>query len=65
LKEKADEKTFKKLVEELEDIEKDFETDVMTAQSEFEKTVTDNGAVADWKDLEHQIENDLKNMNRV
>lgn len=37
----------------------------MTAQSEFETTVTNNGAVADWKALEDQIENDLKNMNRV
>jgi len=48
-----------KLVGELEDAEKDFEEDVMKAQAQFEKTITDNGAVADWKALEAQIESDL------
>lgn len=51
-KEEADQKAWFELVNELEVLEKDFETTIMKNQAIFEKTITDNGAVADWKKLE-------------
>lgn len=50
-KQKADEKVWFELVGKLEALEKDFETTVMKNEAAFEKTITENGAKADWEKL--------------